>query len=303
MDYNDLYLPAEMLEHIINLIPDSADRQERWHSERKQTLLACALVCKTWTSVARRRLLSLYFPTGVIKIRRDLGEIFALADIFRSPFRTIDPAFIKTLHFIAYLRLNPSPRVELCNAKAQSFRGALSTLDAATFRSLRTFEFDSGSRPPSDAGDDDDGLATPPLQVLSQIKTLVFRIFHCHLFGDVIHIIRLCPFVEEVTAFIADSSYRIMDPSLHQFHPPIYLRHLALDMQALLEVTDWMMGCQPNYTNISSLVVYDFSWPGYINSNYLRRFLDGVGPNLEKLVLDVPGPTGGGMWGLIHSSR
>lgn len=294
MDYHDLYLPTETLEHIINLIPDSDDRHEHWHSKHRHVLLVCALVCRTWMSIARRRLLSLYFPTGVIKIRRDAKDILALVDVFRSPFRTLAPAFIKTLCFTPFLQLKSSSTVQHRNTKPQSFRGALSTLDAVTFSSLRTFEFENGSQPPSDGEGDEDAVTTPPLPVLYQIKTLVFHIFHCQLFSDVVHLIRLCPFVEEVTVFVADSSYRIMDLSLHQLHPPIYIRSLVLDTQALLEMTDWMMMCQPNYTNISSLMIYGFSWNGYINSSYLRRFLDGVGPCLEKLVLDVPGPARGG---------
>jgi hypothetical protein len=176
----------------------------------------------------------------------------------------------------------------------------LSILDAVMFPSLQTLDFDNGSRPHSDGGGDSGALETPALPVLFQVKTHVFRIFHCHLFNDIVYIIRLCPFVEDLIAFIDDSSYRVMDSSLHRLYPPVSLRNLILDMQALLEMTDWMMMCRPNYTNWSSTVSHgmdilipttsgDFwmEW-GRVSRNLNSTFLDPRGVVCEVLFTHQP---------------
>ncbi len=179
--------------------------------------------------------------------------------------------------------------------ETKSFHAALSTLDATVFPLLQTLAFNINSHPSPGRGSDDDVCEAPPLPVLFRVKTLVFCILHRYLFNDIIHLIRLCPSVEEVTAFLDKCSYKIIDPRIYVLHPPVSLRSLILDMHALLEMTDWMMTCPPYYTTVSSLVIHRFLWDDYIGSNNLRRFMDGLGQNLKKLVLYVPRSARGGM--------
>ncbi len=289
-------LPVETLEHIVDAFSDSDDALERWRQWHMHTFLTCALVCKTWTSIARRRLLSLYFPSGEVRLRWGSTDVLALTDIFRSPLCTIHPASVKILHFVQKTSEPPSDRVEaeVRILEAKSIYAALSTLDAAVFPFLQTLVFDIKSLPPLGSGSDDDAFEAPLLPVLSQVKSLVFRIFRYYLFSDIVHLIRLCPSVEEVTAFFDNSSFSRMDSSLYVLHPPASLRSLVLDMHALLDVTYWMMTCPPYYANISSLVIHRFFWDEYIDSNNLQRFLDGLGRNLQKLVLHVPEYSAGG---------
>lgn len=269
MGHRTLDLPVETLEHILWLIPDSDDAKESWNRKHRPTFLACALVCKTWMFLARSRLLSLYFREGRVQITKP-GKVRDLVTIFKSPLCTLDPAFIKTLCLAPYT--NP-----LYDYGGSHF---LIRLDASLFpslqslvfhRSLLSFETRCGSR-----------------SVLSRIKFLSICPPSGTPFECVIHIIQLCPFVEEIN-LTYDSEQDSSDRDLYEeLPPPKSLRKLVVDVPTLRETTEWLTRCQPAPTTIVSLEISNFTWDEDVESLHLQTLLDHLGPNLEELTLDLP---------------
>lgn len=278
MGHQALDLPVETWEHIIWLIPDSSDAKERWQCKHRSTFLACALVCKTWTLLARCRLLSLYFPKGKVKIT-NTDTIIDLIPIFQSPLRTLDPAFIRTLWFMPYT--NP-----IFEGRAGHILNltVLLLLDVSLFPSLQNLKFtktllSNGNIPIS--------LPFSPTSVLSQIKSLTIFPPSDTPFENGILTIQLCPSVEKVKLWHNFDE----DPNRDLYkarRPPKSLRKLILDMPTLREMAKWLMRCQPAHTTISSLEIRDFAWDDDVECPDLRKLLDRVGPNLEEFTLDVP---------------
>lgn len=287
MDYQKPELPLETLEHILWLIPDSNDLKECKERKHRPTFLTCALVCKTWMSLARRRLLSLYFPDGRVTIASGLDDVFGLVDIFLSPLCTLDPTFIRILCISSFRK--PFHEVGIYH---QLFLTVLPNLDASLFPSLQSFEFyglllsnENEYHP----------CTSPSSPIFSQIKSLIIHPPHRPPFQEIIYTIRLCPFVEEVTVWSGDVEET--EPHLYrELRPPRSLQKLSLDVPVVGEMVKWMMLSGPPHTTIPSLTICDLAWNEEIGDPDLRKLLNYVGPNLEELVLDMHDWEGQGVW-------
>lgn len=222
MNHHNLSIPVETLEHIIQFIQDPDDTEGSRKPKHGLTLLTCALVCRIWVSLARRRLLAVCFPLGRVTITSNPVDFREFVNVFQSPLCTLDPTFIKTLQFL------PSPPLKSCCKDAlqrEFFLVALRLLDATLFPSIQQFEFIYES-PLFSNESGSNFFDSPSLPVLSQIKSL--DILYPHVpFEDVICTVRLCPFIEEL--------------SYHQLPPPESLRKLILNTPILRETTKSMI--------------------------------------------------------------
>lgn len=282
MEQHATSLPVDIVEHIISFLP-YPDASTYW-LRHKRTLLACALVCTTWTPFARRRLLNVYFPTGRIKIKAHSNDALALSNVFRSSLCTFDLAFFKVLDLAQtpneWLPSHGSPPPD-------SLFSTLLPLKSVPFKSLHTLILSSTLLPFCGGGNGDLAFDTPSLPVLSQIKFLFIYVSNHIYLNDIVEVILLCPSVEEVTTSIVFSGHLLRSdlknyPSLPL---PRSLRKLDFDFLTLLEIVPWMTTCQPRHTHISSLSVSGCLWQPAIESTHLRELLDMVGPNLEDLSL------------------
>ncbi len=103
MDANHQHLPYELVDLIIDFASDPSFQTADCDTLPKQTLLVCALVCKTWLWPARRRFLSLYFEAGVVKLLATPQAFLKFHDAFNSPLCTLDPTFIRVLNIQDWL--------------------------------------------------------------------------------------------------------------------------------------------------------------------------------------------------------
>lgn len=288
MNANYCHLPTEILQHIIEQVP-SHPYDIKLRQENKEILFTCALVCKTWMLLSRRRFLSLYFPSGRIAIDADPREILSLNDLFRSPLCTLDPAWIKLLLLNRYVSFRED---------RTDFFASLSLLDARKFPSLRAIELDGNYqvRFHEDGGDDDSNVADNPVQPhLSPIKSLKILTGGSVSFEDIISVIHLFPSLEQLmVSSVQDEGHGSVfrhHPRHHHHHPfpnpPMSLRKLTLGTLLLPEMTRWMMSHPQDHLNISSFTLISSWWNNDSESDYLRSLLDGIGPSLEELVLKV----------------
>lgn len=287
-------LPVETLEVIIGFIPDSFGNSQSPSPAHKRILLTCALVNRAWSAAARRCLLQQYYPTGQVDVSPNSLSVLVLADIFRSPLRTIDPKFIKVLR----VTVHASQPDRLRNALIQrigaftpprSFFVALSeAFDPTLFSSLYAIVYEVIPVPSHDIGSTSIPCCGAPASpsIFSLIKSLRFNSIDRTLFAYIIHAIRLCPFVEDVAAY--GTGYTGFDRNLYRsLPPPDSLRMLGLDMKTLPKLIEWFMSCEPFHTTLSSLSISQFEWRTQSTSLELRRLLDEVGSNLEELELGI----------------
>ncbi len=287
-------LPVETLEIIIDFIPDSPGKSLFPNPLHKRTLLACALVSRAWNAAARRCLLQQYYPRGQVDVLPNSLAVLVLADIFQSPFRTIEPSFVKVLRVNVKAAQTSRLRDALIQRMGsftppRSFFVALSeAFDSSVFSSLSALVYEVIPVPSHDLG-----FTSIPCcgtsasqSIFSQIESLRFNSPDRTLFAYIIHAIRLCPFVEEVAAY--GSGYVGFDRSLYRcLPPPNSLRKLSLDMKTMFKLLEWFMSCEPFHTTLSSLSIPRFEWYTQSTSPELRELLDRVGPNLEELELGV----------------
>lgn len=293
-----LDLPVETLELIITT---ASNVHELWDSKHKTTLLTCAFVCRTWMAVSRRLLLTLYFPTGRVKVRPETNHVLTLVEVFRPPICTLDPEFIKVLDFTTEMPTKSPHGVDLQNGPfaPQPLFSVLLAIGTTLFPSLHTIELESNLLP-SGKCRNDDSLDPPSLSILSQVRTLVIHTTNPTSFIDIVGVILLCYSVEEVNvSLVDDGRYGRSNPDLYPLPcPPKSLRKLVLDMKTLYEMALWTMTCRPPHNNISSLTLSGFLWNRHIKSSFLRMFLDKIGRKLEDLVLGIADYTPGCRWNI-----
>lgn len=276
MSYRTPNLPVETLEHIIWLIPDTNDAEERRYCKHRPTFLACALVCKTWMSFARCRLLSLYFPEGEIKITSEPKNILKLVDTLQSPLCTLNPTFIRVLCCTLSKNLLPYE----IDANHELFFMVLSVINASLFPSLQKIVLDHLLFPERSSRH----FTASSKSVLFRIKSLVISPPPSPFFKNIIQTVRLCPSVKELrleAGRIHELPFRLYQ----ELPPPKSLRKLVLDVTALCEVAKWLTLCRPAHTRISSLTITDFCWTE--GSLDYDMFLDQIGSNLKELVLEI----------------
>ncbi len=287
-DVDHQRLPYDVAELIIDFASDPPTHNQvpGESPTPKTTLLVCALVCKTWLSHTRRRLLSLYFASGVVEIFSAPQNFLTFSDIFRSPLCTLDPAFIRGLSIVA--------RPDKEDDKVFPFLTLSSILSEISFPSLDTLRF-RDTFPKFNEGESDRASFSVPPTTFPQVKNLIFEF---RLGSPEIGLIALTsqffPCLESLAVFEVRPGTQNQNERLFYLLPPQSLRKLVADKATFVYLAEWLAAC--SHTNISSLSIEDgFSRDQEVDQDFLRRLflaLDVVGRSLKELQLGIVFNTG-----------
>ncbi len=246
-------LPYDVVELIIDFASDPSIRTKDWRLP-KRTLLVCALVCNTWLLHARRRLLSLYYKNGFVKLKATAQAFHKFHDVFDSPLCTLDPTFIRTL--------------SICTSKAKTtfpLSTLLSILTGISLPSLRRISF-HGIYPYSDnliVEDAEEDGGTPyvatgvPQVTLPQVTELDItprnHDYNCPVVLDfIVKTAQFFPYLESIAVFDEfDLDVFYQHGDLRSFPPPQSLRKLVVDTATFVSLIKWLRVC--DHTAISSI--------------------------------------------------
>ncbi len=282
MDANHQRLPYDVTEYILDLASDPFLHTTDENAKPKQTLLICTLVCKTWLAYARRRLVSQYMRSGVVKIFPTSQAFLTLKEIFCSPLCTLDPAFIRYLDIVA----RPySHKTE----NSVPFFTLVSTLNEISFPSLNTLRFQNIRPDFDESGDDDISLSsvssTSP--TLPQVKNLAFSVYtYTPLAFEIdAKTTQFFPCLESLTVHGGESGNQRRNASLSFLPPPQSLQSLVVDTATFVGLVEWLTAT--NHTNISSLSIQDSTDTEEEVVSRLTSGLDTLGNSLEEFKLST----------------
>ncbi len=269
-------LPNDVTEIIVDFASYRNLQNPHENSDSKHTLLACALVCRSWLSHARRRLESLCFKSGIVNICLKSQEFEVFRDIFRSPLCTLDPSFIKSLE------IKDGPGDE----NIFPFFTLLSII--AAFPSLDTLRFQEVC-PSFSEGEDD--TSSPPFPApFPQVKNLTFSVhfYDSSPLGIIAKTCHFFPYLESLTVYGADCGGQYQSENLSalsQFRPAHSLRKLVVDTTSFVSLFGWLAAC--HHTNFSSLSIQDDQYTEPNEIKQLYPFLDAVAHSLEDFQLSL----------------
>ncbi len=283
MGTNRQCLPYDITDLIIDFASDPSLCTTSNTSTLKCMLLLCALVCKSWLLHARRRLVSFYFPEGVVKIGPDSQAFFTFRDIFCSPLCTLDPSFIRSLSIDARGYTNPEDRVF-------PFFRLLSIINEISLPSLDTIYFESACPDFAKDEDHDDNTSHEPSSLaLPQVKNLKLEALSYHNSSPLDVIVKTTQFFPYLGSLTVYGLIEPGDQSQYERLPPFRshsLRKLVVNTSYFLTLVGWLVVCC--HTNISSLSIRDDDDDfGEDTKEQIFSALDAVGHSLEEFTLGL----------------
>ncbi len=283
MDADPRRLPYEILELIIDFASDPSPQNTNWYMRPKRTLLlVCALVCRTWLSIARPRLVAFHVKLGVVKLFATPQEFLTFRNVFGSPLCTFDRTLIRVL--------NIGARSYWKTFVVSPISMLLYILSEISLPSLHTISFPNVYLTPKPSIDkDDDGIGTfvPPMSqaTLPQVTKLVFSAFEFGplALGFIVKTTQFFPCLESLTAQRERGAGLKLDEKENLCHirPPQSLRELVVDASTIVGLVEWLTAC--DHTNISSLLLHDDNWLNEGAVNHLSLALNTLGRSLEEL--------------------
>ncbi len=284
MDANCPYLPYEITELIIDIASEPSQAQYRGrYVDRNSTVLMCALVCKSWVSQARRRLLTLYFPSGVVRIFSYRQDFLLFHDIFCSPLCTLDTALIQVLSI-----WHPDGN------DVFPFSLLLSALHGISLPSLNTIRFHLTCPVFDDNGESDGTSSSSSLGVSStllSVKNLTFEtgVYISPALRAVAKTIQFFPCLETLSVYgVTFNNQGRKIKAVSYPGPPQSLRKLVVDPATLGYLVKWLAAY--NRTDIKSLSIADIHC-GHsgveLEDSRLLLALDTLGHSLEEFELSM----------------
>lgn len=288
MDANHQHLPYDVVELVI----DFASEPFIWTTSRntvsKHILLVCALVCKTWLWPARRRLLSLCFKLGVVKLDATPKAFLYFHEVFNSPLCTLDSAFIRRLKIKARLAYSKAFVI-------LPFSTLLSILTEISLPSLHTIRFRdiypifNSFNIEIEEEDSSTCYSVTPVShgTLSQVRKLVFSAsqYGPSALGFIAKTTRYFPCLESLTVTCWFGAGLRLNGNSCFFRPPQSLRKLVVDTLTCVGLVAWLATC--GHANISLLLLQDGKYMVEGAITRLLLALDTLGCGLEEFELGL----------------